>query len=127
MKQALDAVSSSIFSGVLMNIFNATPSNPEPLPPRSSVPPQVENLEFQVERLLMITEALWGILKEKHGYSDGELINRVAMIDLKDGKLDGKVAKSGPAACPRCQRALNRNRCICIYCGEKVVQDPFGR
>jgi hypothetical protein len=110
-----------------MDFFDVTPANNRPAPQRQTTPPQVETLEFQVERLLMITEALWSMLKEKHGYSDGELINRIAMIDLKDGKLDGKVAKSEPAQCPRCSRALNRQRSVCIYCGEQVVQDPFGR
>ena len=110
-----------------MNIFHVNPMGRTPTPQRQPVPAEVETLEFQVERLLMITEALWSILKEKHGYSDGELINRIAMIDLKDGKLDGKVAKSEPAQCPSCNRALNRQRSVCIYCGEKVVQDPFGR
>ena len=88
---------------------------------------RVQDLEFQVERLLMISEALWGLLKEKHGYSDGDLINRVAMIDLKDGKLDGRVAKTEPQQCPKCARPLNRRHSACIYCGTQIVQEPFTR
>ncbi|HYF52241.1 MAG TPA: hypothetical protein VEJ63_22730 [Planctomycetota bacterium] len=101
-------------------------------PPASTSGPapksaDVVSLEFQVERLLMITEALWEILKEKHGYTNDELMKRVALIDLKDGKLDGKVARTGPTQCPKCQRVLNRRHLQCIYCGEQIVQDPFGR
>jgi hypothetical protein len=111
-------------AGNLQPLQNTSDAVPQNRGPKSS---EVVILEFQVERLLMITEALWDVLKEKHGYSDGELMKRVAMIDLKDGKLDGKVAKSEPSQCPKCQRALNRRHLFCIYCGEQVVQDPFAR
>ncbi|MBE7463713.1 MAG: hypothetical protein HS116_09430 [Planctomycetes bacterium] len=84
-------------------------------------------LEHDVERLLMISEALWEILKQHHGYSDDDLMRRVAQIDLKDGKLDGKVAKTQPVQCPRCTRTINRRHSICIYCGEQIVQHPFQR
>ena len=84
-------------------------------------------LEHEVERLLMITEALWQILKEKHGCDEEELMRRVAVIDLADGKLDGKVAKSPPMECPGCQRALNRRHHTCLYCGTQFVPPPFAR
>ena len=93
----------------------------------SSAKSAVESVSHEVERLLMITEALWDILKEKHGYSDDDLMRRVAEIDMKDGKLDGKVAKTGPASCPKCSRPMNRRHSACIYCGEQIVQHPFGR
>lgn len=106
------------------------PDSPNPPMPSSGPAPKsadIVSLESQVERLLMITEALWDILKEQHGYTNDELMRRVALIDLKDGKLDGKVARTGPAQCPKCQRVLNRRHMQCIYCGEQIVQDPFGR
>lgn len=85
-------------------------------------------LEHQVERLLMITEALWEMLKEQHGYTDKELITRVQNIDLRDGVLDGKVAaKSKVDTCSSCRRKLSRRHTICIYCGTPVKRGVFER
>lgn len=88
---------------------------------------EVEMLRYEIERLLMITEALWGILKEKHGYDDMELINRVMDIDRRDGALDGRVAASPPGSCPKCGRTLERRRPFCLYCGQAIARDPFER
>lgn len=88
---------------------------------------QVDSLKCDVERLLMITEALWSILKEQHGYDENELVRRIVAIDMRDGKLDGKVAPTPPHKCPKCDRVLFKNRPFCLYCGEPVPPDPFQR
>ena len=87
----------------------------------------VQRAEFDIERLLMITEALWTILKEQHGYTDEELQKRVMQIDLRDGKLDGRVAPDAPAKCPKCDRPLAKKRPRCIYCGTETPPGLFGR
>ncbi|NOX96535.1 MAG: hypothetical protein GXO98_00425 [Nitrospirae bacterium] len=85
-------------------------------------------LEHQVERLLMITEALWEMVKEQHEYTDEELATRVQNIDLRDGVLDGKVAaKSKVDTCASCKRKLSRRHTICIYCGAPVKRGVFER
>jgi hypothetical protein len=84
-------------------------------------------LQLELERVLMISEALWSILKEKFALSDEELEQRVMEIDLRDGKLDGQVARSGPAQCPHCQRPVLSRRPICLYCGQPFQPDLFGR
>jgi len=88
---------------------------------------QTEFLRADVEKLLMITEALWSILKEQHGYSDEELIRRVQEIDLRDGIADGKVAKQVQLSCPQCHRTLIRNHPKCLYCGTEIQRDLFER
>ena len=80
-----------------------------------------------IERLLMITEALWQILKEQHGYTDAELFRRVTEIDLRDGRADGRVAPSPPRKCPHCDRVMVKNRPLCIFCGKPSMVDPFER
>ena len=85
-----------------------------------------EILQAEVERLFMITEALWTILKEHHGYSDGDLEQLVTQIDLRDGKLDGKVAAS-PHPCAACGKPVSRRRPLCIYCGAETPPALFDR
>jgi hypothetical protein len=90
---------------------------------------QNEFIQCDVEKLFMLTEALWTILKEKHGCTDAELVQRVQEIDLRDGKLDGKVAKVKPD-CPKCSRKLMGKRPVCLYCGAEVARvdlQPFSR
>ena len=88
---------------------------------------EIQYLKSDIERLLMITEALWELLKEQHGYSDIDLLKKVTDIDMRDGRLDGKVAKDGPKVCPHCNRATTKSAPVCIYCGKPVITDVFDR
>ena len=76
---------------------------------------------------MMITEALWTILKEKHGLEDKELLRRIVEIDLRDGQLDGRVATTPPEPCPKCQRIVAKGSVRCMYCGEPLAMNPFAR
>ena len=88
----------------------------------------IDLLKLYVERLLMITEALWIVLKEQHGYSDEELMRRITEIDLRDGKMDGRVATNEAQVCPQCKRQhVARHRPMCLYCGSAIEAYPFGR
>ena len=88
---------------------------------------QIEALKEDVERLLLITEALWKIVQEKHGLDDKELLKQITMLDIADGKLDARKKKSPPKLCPKCQRALAKHRPKCMFCGEPILFDPFER
>ena len=88
---------------------------------------EVELMRCDMERLLMITEALWQILKEQYGYDDSELVNRITEIDRRDGRVDGRVAPNPPSSCPRCGRTLERKRPFCLFCGQMIAHDPFER
>jgi hypothetical protein len=88
---------------------------------------QVAELKADVERLLLITEALWKLVQEKHGLEDQELLRQITMLDLTDGKLNARKEKSPPKLCPKCQRALGKRKPKCMFCGEPVRYDPFER
>lgn len=87
----------------------------------------VELLQQDVERLLMITEALWVLLKKERGWQDADLEQIIADIDLRDGKLDGRVAPTQPRACPHCGHTIGKKRPFCFYCGKPVGTVPFER
>ena len=86
---------------------------------------ETELLRHDVDRLLMITEALWTFLKKEHGYSDEELANAVKEIDLRDGLLDGRAEQARPSPCPSCGRINSARRSLCIYCGQPLPVTLF--
>lgn len=80
-----------------------------------------------IERLLLVTEALWSLLKEQHGYDEEELVRRVLEIDSRDGRIDGRLAAKPPEDCPHCNRPVPCDRRYCLYCGEPVPVKLFAR
>lgn len=84
-------------------------------------------LKMEIERLLIVTEALWTILREKIEVDEEELVRQMVAIDLRDGKLDGKLAKTPPVPCPKCKRVVAKRHTRCLYCGELIRPEPFAR
>jgi hypothetical protein len=85
-------------------------------------------LHKDVERLLLITGALWMVLKEQHGFTDEKLAQLITRIDLRDGRPDGHFARTWTETCPHCGRTLAKNRTCCMYCGRLVLnRNPFAR
>ena len=74
-------------------------------------------LRRRIDGLMLINMAMWSILEEKLGVSEQQLAERVKEIDLRDGKLDGRIATEG-AQCPRCSRIMSVRHNRCMYCGE---------
>ena len=87
----------------------------------------VESLRQDVNRLLLITEALWTLLKKQHDFTDDDLTKVVNEIDLQDGVLDGKPPKAPPRPCPYCGKMVAAHHTLCIYCGRTVPEALFGR
>ena len=83
-------------------------------------------LRREVNRLLMITEALWEIVRDREGLTDDDLVRRINEIDLRDGALDGRKSTAPPADCGECGRTLPKRQPVCIYCGATSgSRDPF--
>ena len=91
----------------------------------SAAKSQADSLQLEVDKLSLVTEALWLILKEKHGCTDEELVTKIDEIDMRDGRRDGKVAKRAPRTCPKCGRTLTRGTPKCLYCGQEIELEPF--
>lgn len=85
----------------------------------------VKFLENKINKLYLIVEALWLLIKEKHHFDDENLTELIVAIDMKDGRRDGKVAPTGPLICSQCGRANSRKHLYCIYCGAFIDTKPF--
>jgi len=91
---------------------------------------RAEHQSSDIERLLMITEALWLLLKKEHGYTDEVLTDLINEIDMRDGLLNGRACdKTKPPGqtCPACGRQTSARQSCCIYCGKPVPIQPFAR
>ena len=85
---------------------------------------EAETVEAQLDRAMLVCEAMWSLMRDKLGVTETELLDRIVEIDLSDGQLDGKV-KRPPVSCPKCQRTIARRFNRCMYCGQPVMHDPF--
>ena len=82
---------------------------------------QTEVLKHDIDRLMMITEALWTFLKKQHGYSDDDLTKAIHEIDLRHSGAE----KEAQEKCPNCGRMISAHRRLCLYCGQPVPQNIF--
>ena len=86
----------------------------------------LEDLQERIDKLALLNYALWSLLQEKLGVDESELLARVEELDLKDGKLDGRMT-GGVINCPHCQRPLSKRHRKCLYCSyELQVDNTFG-
>ena len=83
---------------------------------------KVKHLEEQVERLTLGSMALAELLRDRLGVPQAEIEAKVQEIDLRDGKLDGKLSRPAPV-CPGCQRTNSPQRSACLYCGKPLPMD----
>lgn len=82
-------------------------------------------LESRIEHLELACAGLWTLLKQKHGYSDDDLIAAIQEVDMLDGTLDGKIGRASQN-CPHCQRKLlTRDSPKCSWCGGSLAHRPL--
>jgi hypothetical protein len=68
-------------------------------------------LERELEQQRHILQALATLLAEKHGITDGMLLDEVRRLE--------KARQGAPAeTCAKCGRAIGARQPHCIYCGE---------
>lgn len=74
----------------------------------------------QLDKLGLVCQAMWSLLKEKTNLTEQELLERVTELDLKDGVLDGKYVKA-PVDCPKCGSKMSRKFNRCLFCGQECT------
>jgi hypothetical protein len=80
------------------------------------------SLQSQIDGLLLASQAMWELVRERTGLTEEDLRQRMEEIDLRDGIRDGRV---GPAKvnCPACNRTNNDRRTHCVYCGRELAPE----
>lgn len=74
----------------------------------------------RLEVMALANQALFEILRDRFGISEEEVIYRMAEIDARDGKKDGKIG-ARVVSCRRCGRKVSTTRQRCMYCAEIVT------
>jgi hypothetical protein len=74
------------------------------------------DLEERVERLALISYALFELLQEATGVTEEKLRAKVVEIDLRDGKGDGRATPQ-PSKCPKCEATISPKFGRCLFCG----------
>lgn len=76
----------------------------------------VHDVNERVDQLLLVSAAMWELVREKTGLTEEDLIQRVAILDARDGTADGKLTAT-VVKCPKCQRPVAARHQRCLYCG----------
>ena len=85
---------------------------------------QVRILEANLAKTLLITEALWEIVRDQCGLTIKDLHEKLYEVDMRDGILDGKNQRQR-TQCPKCGRTVSPRHPACIYCGEVIDKSVF--
>ena len=82
---------------------------------------RIRRLEMNLDRMTIISQALWELLRERVNVTEDELLAKVGEIDLRDGTEDGMISPQ-VIACPKCSRKVSTKKACCIFCGTDVPQ-----
>ena len=73
-------------------------------------------LEEKLDRLALITRAMFELMQEAGGLSDERLTQKVLEIDLRDGQQDNRMSPR-PKRCPKCDAMISPKFARCVFCG----------
>jgi hypothetical protein len=82
----------------------------------------LEDLGSRVDRLVLIIEALWSLLKEQ-GMTDAQLAARIEELDAADGTADGH-RHPPPVVCGKCGSKVSAGLPKCQICGTDTGATP---
>ncbi|HWL08881.1 MAG TPA: hypothetical protein VNQ76_10770 [Planctomicrobium sp.] len=80
---------------------------------------RVHDLELSLDRLSLATMAIAEILRDRSHITEEEIEAKIEEIDLRDGKLDGRL-REPVTTCTSCDRTNPARRSQCLYCGESL-------
>lgn len=101
----------------------------QPAPTLQQEPPvygrQIRELEQQVQRLMLLNQALWELLRDRLQLTDGDLERMAHEVDMRDGVEDGRMTDTA-LRCPTCGRVSSSKHWRCLYCGQQFEKPAMG-
>ncbi|MCE9532225.1 MAG: hypothetical protein K8T89_14065 [Planctomycetes bacterium] len=83
---------------------------------------RLRDLEQQLERVTLVSQALWELLRDRSGITEDQLVDKITEVDLRDGTKDNRLSPR-VVACPKCERNITTRHQRCIYCGSAVTKE----
>jgi hypothetical protein len=80
----------------------------------------IRELHESLDRLTVLCEAMWVLLRDKAGVTEQDLMDMFEVIDLSDGVADGRVRRP-PVTCAACRRRNAPRHARCVFCGESLA------
>lgn len=80
---------------------------------------RIEAVDDQIERLTLACQAMWELLHDHSGLTEGQLYSKILEIDGRDGAVDGAISRE-VISCPHCGQKTNTTKLRCVYCRKPV-------
>ena len=75
---------------------------------------EIDQVDARIDRLILVTEAVWQLLTEKTGLTEDDLADRVRQLDKLDGVEDGR--RQPLASDCACGAKVNARAARCQFC-----------
>ena len=92
---------------------------------RSEERAHYRNLEIELSRLKVITEAMWELIREDGGHTETQLLRRMHQIEASDGAADDRKQLPKMTNCTSCGHTVTTRNSSCLYCGQEVGRDEI--
>jgi predicted RNA-binding Zn-ribbon protein involved in translation (DUF1610 family) len=102
-----------------------TPPGPKSGPSKAALYQRMRELEHELQRVRLLNQAMWEILRERARVTDADLEKRAQEIDMRDGVEDGRMTETA-LKCPQCGRVSNSRHWKCLYCGLDFEKPAMG-
>lgn len=80
---------------------------------------ELHGMQRQIDHLTLLCQSMWELMREHSDLSDQVLRAKIADVDTRDGKADGKINPQ-VFPCPACGANCNSTRQACTMCGEDL-------
>ena len=105
--------------------YGPQPERPSAQPTPQGLSIKVRELEHGIQRLQLLNQALWELIRERTNLTDEEFEQKAREVDLRDGVSDGRMTETA-LTCPACGRVSSSKHWKCLYCGQEYQKPVMG-